>query len=574
MSLENGRKPMDIQDWTESNTNTLETMSAKSFGSFVRPSPKIREDEIVKRIQRHRSFFDGDHQNHPHSKNVNRNDDAPIPNHFSKQYYHPSNGNVVRRAESFQHNSKSLIDFDHNLPNNKLQRQARNGKNNKCESSMDLFEKRYGNEVNNKPNLHKAKSMEFLKSKLLPRKQPPPNPSPSPSSSSSHFSKPGGGFKKGGLRSGISHSQALSSLGKCNIGSKANSNGHIGHISQQSRQRSQSPWSHSRENMHIKDPNRAQLKSSKQLIAKNGGNDYDWRQDTPFWNGKKPVPDKKGKKESSSQQFSVSHEEIIGPWQHLPHLQQRSASINPILTPTQPQPNMMHQHANHVWHNHAVFTGNKNGLPSQHPIQNQGLFLGAMRRFSPTPYVPTNGAQKSNKPVQVGPTSPSSQGVPNVHLHQPSHFAGIHPVPFGNVVNVHPFFRSAHSSGVAAIPSGIQHYPHQVPMPYNANLMSMGPSSNNASLGVENGAIPSEKLSDRLEITELSDHEDDLDALHQPLHYPKSTTSNGHRNLENVKGSSNHKQVPAHLRRQQAKSGGGNQNKKGVNIFDMPSGMY
>ena len=235
---------------------------------------------------------------------------------------------------------------------------------------------------------------------------------------------------------------------------------------------------------------------------------------------------------------------------------------------------MMHQHANHVWHNHAVFAGNKNGIPSQHPIQNQGLFLGAMRRFSPTPYVPTNGAQKSNKPVQVGPTSPSSQGVPNVHLHQPSHFPGIHPVPFGNVVNVHPFFRSAHSSGVAAIPSGIQHYPHQVPMPYNANLMSMGPSSNNASLGVENGAIPSEKLSDRLEITELSDHEDDLDALHQPVHYPKSTTSNGHRNGENVKGSSNHKQVPAHLRRQQAKPGGGNQNKKGVNIFDMPSGMY
>ena len=51
---------MDIQDWTESNTNTLETMSAKSFGSFVRPSPKVREDEIVKRIQRHRSFFDGE----------------------------------------------------------------------------------------------------------------------------------------------------------------------------------------------------------------------------------------------------------------------------------------------------------------------------------------------------------------------------------------------------------------------------------------------------------------------------------------------------------------------------------
>ena len=75
MSLENGRKSMDIQDWTESNTNTLETMSAKSFGSFVRPSPKVREDEIVKRIQRHRSFFDGEHNHQPESKNVSRSDE-------------------------------------------------------------------------------------------------------------------------------------------------------------------------------------------------------------------------------------------------------------------------------------------------------------------------------------------------------------------------------------------------------------------------------------------------------------------------------------------------------------------
>ena len=576
MSLENGRKTMDIQDWTESNTNTLETMSAKSFGSFVRPSPKVREDEIVKRIQRHRSFFDGEHNHHPPSKNVSRIDEPQIPNHFSKQYYHPSNGNVIRRAESFQHNSKSLIDFEHNLPNSKLQRQARNGKTNKFESSMDLFEKRYGNEVNNKPNLHKAKSMEFLKSKLLPRKQPPPNPSPSPSSASSHFSKSGAGYKKSGLRSGISHASALSPLGKCNIGSKANSNGNIGHIVQPptSRQRSHSPWSHSRENIHSKDPSRQQLKSSKQHLNKNGNNDYDWRQDTPFWNGKKPVPEKKGKKESSSQPFSMSQEEIIGPWQHLPHLHQRSASINPIISPTQPQPNMMHQHATAGWHNHAVFSGNKNGLSSQHPIQNQGLFLGAMRRFSPTPYVPASGVQKNNKPVQLGPTSPSPQGVHSVHLHQPSHFAGIHPVSIGNVVNVHPFFRPTHSSGVAAIPSGIQHFPHQVPMAYNTNLISMGPSSNSASLGVENGAIPSEKLSDRLEITELSDHEGDLDALHQPVHYSKSSASNGHRNAENNKGTSNHKQIPAHLRRQQVKTGGGAQNKKGVNIFDMPSGMY
>ena len=39
MSLEHGMISMEGKEWGESNTNTLETMSAKSFGSFVRPSP-------------------------------------------------------------------------------------------------------------------------------------------------------------------------------------------------------------------------------------------------------------------------------------------------------------------------------------------------------------------------------------------------------------------------------------------------------------------------------------------------------------------------------------------------------
>ena len=201
-------------------------MSAKSFGSFVRPSPKIREDDIAKRIQRHQSFFDVEHHHHNHSKSrLNKEQELHNHNHFNKHYY-PSNVNGVRRAESFHHNSRSLIDFDYHQPNNKLQKQAKSGKNSRCESSMDLFGKRYGNDAN-KPNLHKAKSMEFLKSKLLPRKLPPPNPSPSPSTAS-HFSKSGPALKSGVMRNGNSQSSVLNPLGKCNIGSKANSNSNIG----------------------------------------------------------------------------------------------------------------------------------------------------------------------------------------------------------------------------------------------------------------------------------------------------------------------------------------------------------
>lgn len=40
-----------------SNFNTLETMSARSFG-FIKPSQKIRDNDMASRIRRHKSFFD------------------------------------------------------------------------------------------------------------------------------------------------------------------------------------------------------------------------------------------------------------------------------------------------------------------------------------------------------------------------------------------------------------------------------------------------------------------------------------------------------------------------------------
>ena len=603
MSLEHGMISMEGKEWGESNTNTLETMSAKSFGSFVRPSPKIREDDIAKRIQRHQSFFEVEHR-HPHMatrQNVRTNfesRDTSEHNHnaFNKHYY-PSNGNAVRRAESFQHNTRSLIDFDYNQASNKLQKQSKSGKGSRCESSMDLFGKRYVAD-NNKPNLHKAKSMEFLKSKLLPRKLPPPNPSPSPSISSP-FTKSGAGIRSHGIKNGISHSPtALNPNGKCNIGNKAISVSNMGHPSQglTSRQRSQSPWSAGRDDViqdssqhswiqvavsssahhgPIKENGKPSTRTGRNNSTKTGKNDYDWRQDTPFWNGKKPSLGTRGKIES--QAVSVSHEEIIGPWQHLPHLHPRSSSINPIMSPTQHHQSM---HPANGWHNHPVYVGSKNGAAvNQYPIPSQGLFLGAMRRFSPTPYLPPNNGPKSGRLSQASTASVSPQSIPNIHLPQPSHFAGIHPVPFGNVMNAQQLFRPSQSSNAAPMPSITSQFPQHIPVPFNPNMMNISRNGNNISLGIVS-AVSSEKLSDRLEITELSDQENEGDSSHQTTIPSKSSIPNGHNRVKEAQNEtkyspSQQKVPPAHLRRQQPKAGGLNANRNGgENIFDMPSGMY
>ena len=40
-------------------SNTLETMSARSFG-FIKPSQKFRDNDMANRIRRHQSFFNAD----------------------------------------------------------------------------------------------------------------------------------------------------------------------------------------------------------------------------------------------------------------------------------------------------------------------------------------------------------------------------------------------------------------------------------------------------------------------------------------------------------------------------------
>ena len=104
-----------------------------------------------------------------------------------------------------------------------------------------------------------------------------------------------------------------------------------------------------------------------------------------------------------------------------------------------------------------------------------------------------------------------------------------------------------------------------------------------AILGRVNNIRPSitksEAISDRLEITELSDHEDEFDSSHPSAIFSKSSTQNGQSNGDHItskhQSTRHNKQLPSHLRRHQPTNSGGIQNKKGGNnIFDMPSGLY
>ena len=68
------------------NFNTLETMSARSFG-FIKPSQKAQDNDLVNRIRRHKSFFNAETS----GKNQNfhfwtRHATLIFP-HFSDQLY-------------------------------------------------------------------------------------------------------------------------------------------------------------------------------------------------------------------------------------------------------------------------------------------------------------------------------------------------------------------------------------------------------------------------------------------------------------------------------------------------------
>ena len=131
--------------------STAETMSAKSFG-FVRPykDSTLNRESIANRIRRHKSFFTQKINENAKTSTLVRKD----------RTRHGKPRDVMRRAESFHH-SRSLIDLELSKD--------------RAYSAERLLE----SHEQEKKSLSKSKSMEFLKAKLLNRKQPktpPPKP--------------------------------------------------------------------------------------------------------------------------------------------------------------------------------------------------------------------------------------------------------------------------------------------------------------------------------------------------------------------------------------------------------------
>ena len=176
--------------YLSSNNNTLETMSARSFG-YVKPSPKQRETDFANRVRRHKSFF----AHSDYSKQENNTGMSPA----QRMANILKRGTNIRRAESFHH-SRSLGDFDHIIGGDSPHKKGpfadlklRKGHDEDRRTRGKSVDRLLGHEPK---SLSKSKSMEFLKAKLLSRKpstahknnsSPSPTPSGSSSSNGHHF---------------------------------------------------------------------------------------------------------------------------------------------------------------------------------------------------------------------------------------------------------------------------------------------------------------------------------------------------------------------------------------------------
>ena len=129
----------------ESHLGTLETVSAKSFG-FIRPSQRLLEREQNKRIKRHKSFFNTDSL-------------------FGKK------NSLIRRAESFHHGGSRAagaeggLHNDYYLMSGKYYSKDAKERAKSVDRLLTAGDTALGHPLD-KP-LMKSKSMEFLKSKIL-----------------------------------------------------------------------------------------------------------------------------------------------------------------------------------------------------------------------------------------------------------------------------------------------------------------------------------------------------------------------------------------------------------------------
>ena len=170
-----------------SNTNTLETVSAHSFGSFVRPADNVVVEPAPARaatngnvnsaaVRRHKSFFEAPKSGSRASPSQGPSFTGMSP--AQKMAAAFRRGGNVRRAESFHH-SRSLADFDvvgsngSGLDNGVRLTRHEIIANFEDRSRGKSVERDNGTYTVSKPlnkSLSKSKSMEYLRAKLLSRK--------------------------------------------------------------------------------------------------------------------------------------------------------------------------------------------------------------------------------------------------------------------------------------------------------------------------------------------------------------------------------------------------------------------
>lgn len=220
----------------DSNQGTLETVSAKSFG-FIRPSQRLLEREQNKRIKRHKSFFNADSL-------------------FGKK------NSLIRRAESFHHGGSKT---DYHLMNAKnTSKDAR-----ERAKSVDRLLSAGDETVDDidKP-MKKSKSMEFLKSKILRKPSKAQRKSPRPEASRPILG------------------QSMFELHKTpNYSTNTHSNTHM-YPDWPFANSSLFPSSEFSKQDVKPSLNSSKLCETTQRLPTYGhsGQNYDWRQDTPFWN--------------------------------------------------------------------------------------------------------------------------------------------------------------------------------------------------------------------------------------------------------------------------------------------------
>ena len=238
---------------------TLETVSAKSFG-FIRPSQKLLEREQNKRLKRHKSFFNSDSL-------------------FGKK------NSLIRRAESFHHQGSGGANSQEYYAMNGKYSSRNHGHQSRAKSVDRLLSA--GDEpcddLDIKP-LMKSKSMEFLKSKILrrpsklQRKSPRNEAVSSPSPAAALL-----GQSMFELHKSPHYSVSPAHTGRPRSRSRhypdwPHANSSLLHQSSEFSKQDVRPGSGGTSERSSLPPTSY---NGRHVV---GSQNYDWRQDTPFWN--------------------------------------------------------------------------------------------------------------------------------------------------------------------------------------------------------------------------------------------------------------------------------------------------